>query len=104
MNSGDRGRREQLPSASALALQLWLASMLCWWVLGITFSRLWWLANTDQQRWILFCYAWEVPAVGWTGAVLLPYLAFQRLQRRLEAGDPGIARDLAAIRCGWRSW
>jgi CheY-like chemotaxis protein len=95
MNSGDRGRREQLPPASALALQLWLASMLCWWVIGITLSRLWWLANTDQQHWILFCYAWEVPAVGWTGAVLLPYLAFQRLQRRLEAGDPGIARDLA---------
>ncbi len=76
-------------------MQLWLASMLCWWVIGIPFSRLWWLVNASQLRWILICYAWEVPAVGWTGAVLLPFLAFRRLQRRLEAGDPTVARDLA---------
>jgi signal transduction histidine kinase/CheY-like chemotaxis protein len=82
-------------SARALALQLWLTSMLCWWVIGITFSRLWWLVNASQLRWILFCYAWEVPAVGWTGAVLLPYVGFRRLQRRLEAGDPDVGRDLA---------
>jgi signal transduction histidine kinase/CheY-like chemotaxis protein len=92
--SGSR-RRARLAPASALALQLWLVSMLCWWIIGIAFSRLWWLVNAHQQRWILFCYAWEVPAVGWTGAVLLPYLAFRRLQRRLEAGDPAIAHDLA---------
>ena len=36
MNSGGPGRREQLAPASALALQLWLASMLCWWIIGIT--------------------------------------------------------------------
>jgi signal transduction histidine kinase/CheY-like chemotaxis protein len=69
--------------------------MLCWWVIGVPFSRLWWLVNASQLRWILICYAWEVPAVGWTGAVLVPVLAFRRLQRRLEAGDPGVARDLA---------
>ena len=69
--------------------------MLCWWVIGITFSRLWWLVNASQLRWTLFCYAWEVPAVGWTGAVLLPYLGFRRLQRRLEGGDPSIGPDLA---------
>ncbi|MEP6687134.1 MAG: response regulator [Gemmatimonadales bacterium] len=79
----------------SLALQLWLTSMLCWWVIGVPFSRLWWLVNASQLRWILICYAWEVPAVGWTGAVLLPFLAFRRLQRRLEAGDPTVGRDLA---------
>jgi signal transduction histidine kinase len=68
--------------------------MLCWWVIGIPFSRLWWLVNASQQRWILICYAWEVPAVGWTGAVLLPVLAFRRLQRRLEAGDSAIGAGL----------
>jgi len=90
-----RPQRARLAPAPALALQLWLTSMLCWWVIGISFSRLWWLVNASQLRWILFCYAWEVPAVGWTGAVLLPFLGFRRLQRRLEAGDPGVGRDLA---------
>ena len=85
----------RLAPATALALQLWLTSMLCWWVIGISFSRLWWLVNTAQLNWILFCYAWEVPAVGWTGAVLLPYLGFRRLQRRLHAGDPAVGGALA---------
>ena len=31
----------RLAPATALALQLWLTSMLCWWVIGISFSRLW---------------------------------------------------------------
>jgi signal transduction histidine kinase/CheY-like chemotaxis protein len=84
-----------LAPARALALQLWLASVLCWWLIGITFLRLWWLVNGTQQRWILFCYAWEVPAIGWTGAVLLPWLGFRRLERRLREGDVTVARDLA---------
>ena len=88
-------RRARLTPAAGLALQLWLTSMLCWWIIGIPFSRLWWLVNASQQRWILICYAWEVPAVGWTGAVLLPFLAFRRLQHRLEAGDPAVGPDLA---------
>ena len=78
-----------------LTLQLWLASMLCWWVIGIPFSRLWWLVNEQQLRWILFCYAWQVPAIGWTGAVLLPYLLLRRLRRRLDQADPGLAADLS---------
>ena len=90
-----RPRFARIAPGTLLALQLWLTSMLCWWVIGIAFSRLWWLVNGTQLDWILFCYAWEVPAVGWTGAVVLPYLAFRRLQRRLEAGDPHIAPDLA---------
>ena len=85
----------RLAPGTVLALQLWLTSMLCWWVIGITFSRLWWLVNATQLDWILFCYAWEVPAVGWTGAVALPYIIFRRLQTRLEAGDPAIGPDLA---------
>jgi CheY-like chemotaxis protein len=85
----------RLTPAAGLALQLWLTSMLCWWIIGIPFSRLWWLVNASQQRWILIIYAWEAPAVGWTGAVLLPVLAFRRLQRRVEAGDPAVGPDLA---------
>ena len=97
--AGERPRAPSLQYAPAsagrhLAVQLWLTSVLCWWVIGISYSRLWWLVNATQLRWILFCYAWEVPAVGWTGAVPPPYLGFRLLQRRLEAGDPSVGRDL----------
>ena len=81
--------------AGRLAVRLWLASMACWWVVGIQFSRLWWLVNEKQLDWILFCYAWEVPAVGWTGAVLIPWLRLRRLMRRLPDGDPLTGRQLA---------
>ncbi len=81
--------------AGRLAVRLWLASMVCWWVVGIQFSRLWWLVNEKQLDWILFCYAWEVPAVGWTGAVLLPWLRLRGLVHRLPLGDPITSRQLA---------
>jgi signal transduction histidine kinase/ActR/RegA family two-component response regulator len=69
--------------------------MLCWWVAGIQFSRLWWLVNDKQLNWILFCYAWEVPAVGWTGVVLIPWLRLRRLVARLPYGGAETARRLA---------
>ncbi len=69
--------------------------MLCWWVIGIQFSQLWWLVNENQSTWIRFCYAWEVPAIGWTGAVLIPWLRLRRLARRLAEGDTGAGRHLA---------
>ena len=79
--------------AGRLALKLWLASMLCWWVAGIEFSRLWWLVNDRQLGWILFCYAWEVPVLGWTGAVVLPWLRLRRIAARLpEDGATGMRR------------
>ncbi|MEP6574780.1 MAG: hypothetical protein ABJD11_18925, partial [Gemmatimonadota bacterium] len=77
-----------------LAFRLWIMSVICWWVIGMPFSRLWWLVNQKQAGWIFFCYAWEVPAVGWTGAVLLPYLLWGRLRRSLEAGDPDALRRM----------
>lgn len=92
--SPPRAPRPRLTPGASLALQLWLTSMLCWWVIGVPLSRLWWLVTASQLRWILICYAWEVPALGWSGAVLLPFLGFRRLQRRLEAGDPTVGRDL----------
>ncbi len=76
-------------------MQLLLVSILGWWVIGIHFSRLWWLVNEKQLSWILFCYAWEVPAIGWTGAVLFPWLRLRRLIRRLPDGHPDTARQLA---------
>ena len=81
--------------AGRLALQLWLASILCWWVVGIQFSRLWWLVNEKQLGWILFCYAWEVPAIGWTGVVLVPWLRLRRLLASAARGDRDTGRELA---------
>ncbi len=81
--------------AGRLAFQLWLTSVLCWWVVGIPFSRLWWLVNEKQLDWILFCYAWEVPAIGWTGAVLIPWLRLRRLAARAAAGEREAGRQLA---------
>ena len=86
------------PAARAprrLAFRLWIASILCWWIIGVQFSELWWLVNATQLRWILFCYAWEAPAIGWTGAVVLPYLILRRLLRRLAQENPSAGQDLA---------
>ena len=78
-----------------LALQLWACSIVCWWVLGIPFSKLWWLVNGKQLHWIFLCYAWEVPVVGWTGAVLVPWLLWRRLTRNLSSATPETLRRLA---------
>jgi signal transduction histidine kinase len=67
-----------------LARRLFAQSIVCWWILGIGFSALWWLTNRHQMAWFLFCYAWEVPAIGWTGVVLLPWLRWTRIAESIE--------------------
>ncbi|HTA74394.1 MAG TPA: hybrid sensor histidine kinase/response regulator [Gemmatimonadaceae bacterium] len=62
-----------------LAIRLFLLSSACWWGAGLAFSNLWWLTNSHQLAWIMFCYAWEVPVVGWTGVVLLPILHWRAI-------------------------
>jgi signal transduction histidine kinase len=78
-----------------LALRLWLLSVGFWWALGIPFSAAWWLLNDLQLRWVLICYAWEVPVIGWGGAVLVPWLIWRRVSSRVAAGDQGAERALA---------
>jgi signal transduction histidine kinase/ActR/RegA family two-component response regulator len=78
-----------------LAWRLFALSILCWWGCGIAFSGLWWLTNRHQLAWIVFCYAWEVPVVGWTGVVVLPLLRWRAIGRALAAGEPGSVRALA---------
>ena len=95
-NAGSVNRTGRL-----LALQLWLCSVVCWWGLGIPFSRLWWLVNEKQLHWILFCYAWEVPAVGWTGAVIVPWYPVAAAHARSllrHAGYAPTARPLSLPR------
>jgi signal transduction histidine kinase/ActR/RegA family two-component response regulator len=70
-----------------LAVQLLGLSIVCWWMIGLGFSGLWWLNNSHQLAWILFCYAWEVPAIGWSGAVLVPWLRWRGIGRLLATED-----------------
>ncbi|MGH7591297.1 MAG: HAMP domain-containing protein [Gemmatimonadales bacterium] len=80
-----------------LALRLWLISMLCWWVVGVAFSAIWWRVNPDQLRWVIICYLWEVPLVGWLGLVGGTWLLWRRMLQRHRAGHPGVARDIALL-------
>ncbi|HEU5358823.1 MAG TPA: hybrid sensor histidine kinase/response regulator, partial [Gemmatimonadales bacterium] len=78
-------------------MQLWLISTVCWWVIGIPFSTIWWLMNPEQLRWVLICYAWEVPIVGWLGLVGGAWLLWRRIIRRHRAGHLDSSRDVAAL-------
>lgn len=80
-----------------LALRLWFLSIAFWWVLGIPFSTAWWLLNDLQLKWVFICYGWEVPVIGWSGAVLVPWWIWTRLSARLDRGDPGAEADLARV-------
>ncbi|HEX5385729.1 MAG TPA: ATP-binding protein [Gemmatimonadales bacterium] len=93
MNTPARPAGPAARAGRLLAAKLWLASVICWWALGIPFSRLWWLVNPKQAHAILVCYAWQVPLVGWPGAVLLPWLLWRRVARR--ASEPDAARRIA---------
>jgi signal transduction histidine kinase/CheY-like chemotaxis protein len=77
-----------------LAWRLFGLSIVCWWVLGLAFSGLWWLTNRAQLEWILFCYAWEVPVIGWTGVVLFPWLRWQSVGRLIDEAAPSAVRAL----------
>ena len=79
-----------------LALRLFVLSTVCWWVLGLAFSGLWWLTDGLQLDWYFFCYAWEVPVIGWTGAVVLPWLRWLAISRMVDAGEPRAVRALAS--------
>jgi signal transduction histidine kinase/CheY-like chemotaxis protein len=56
-------------------------------MIGLGFSGLWWLNNPHQLAWIVFCYAWEVPAIGWSGVVLVPWLRWRSIGRLLDVED-----------------
>jgi signal transduction histidine kinase/ActR/RegA family two-component response regulator len=77
-----------------LAWRLFGLSVVCWWVLGLAFSGLWWLTNHLQLEWILFCYAWEVPVIGWTGAVFFPLLRWRAVGRLIDETAPSAVRAL----------
>jgi signal transduction histidine kinase/CheY-like chemotaxis protein len=87
------------PLGRRLATRLFALSIACWWGAGLAFSNLWWLTNSHQLAWIVFCYAWEVPVIGWTGVVIIPLLRWRAIGRGLVAEDPRSVRPLTCYAC-----
>ena len=56
-----------------------------WWGLGLPYSLFSWVLDAEQLRWVLICYAWEVPVAGLLGPVLFPQLWFGAIERRWDA-------------------
>src|SRR5437016_13503391 len=65
--------------------------MATWWGFGLPYSLFSWLLDPPQLRWVLICYAWEVPVAGGLGPVLFPLLWFRAIERHWDHTfrDPG---------------
>jgi signal transduction histidine kinase len=80
-----------------------LVAIATWWGLGLPYSLYTWLLDPRQLRWVLFCYAWEVPAAGLLGPVLFPLIWFRTIERRWDqvfsrsSPEPAEIADLEAI-------
>ena len=68
-----------------------LVAMATWWGFGLPYSLFSWLLDPMQLRWVLICYAWEVPVAGCLGPVLFPLLWFRTIERHWDHTfrDPG---------------
>src|SRR4029077_2702369 len=55
-----------------------------WWGLGLPYSLFAWLLDIQQVKWVLICYAWEVPVAGALGPLLFPLLWFRNIERRWD--------------------
>jgi two-component system NarL family sensor kinase len=77
-----------------------LVAMGTWWGLGLPYSLFAWLLDAQQLRWVLICYAWEVPAAGALGPVLFPQRWWRGIERRWDAifqSGAAAAEDAAAL-------
>jgi len=70
--------RQSILAGALVAVATWLG-------LGLPYSMYAWILDPTQMRWVLFCYAWEVPAAGLLGPVLFPMLWFGDITRRWDA-------------------
>jgi hypothetical protein len=61
-----------------------LVAVAVWWGLGLPYSLAAWLLDERQLRWTLICYAWEVPAAGLLGPVLVPQIWWRDVMRRWD--------------------
>jgi two-component system NarL family sensor kinase len=53
-----------------------------WCGVGLPYSLFAWLLDAEQLRWVLICYAWEVPLLALLGPFLLPLRWFHDIERR----------------------
>jgi two-component system NarL family sensor kinase len=61
-----------------------LVAVAVWWGLGLPYSLTTWLLDGEQVRWTLICYAWEVPAAGLLGPVVVPQIWWRDVMRRWD--------------------
>jgi signal transduction histidine kinase len=76
-----------------LILAAALVAMATWWGLGLPYSLYAWVLDAEQLRWVLLCYAWEVPVAGGLGPLLVPQIWLRGIERRWDRvfGGPGPA-------------
>lgn len=67
-----------------LILAAALVAMATWWGIGLPYSLYAWLLDAEQIRWVLICYAWEVPVAGGLGPLLVPQLWLRSIERRWD--------------------
>jgi len=69
-----------------------LVAMTTWWGFGLPYSLFSWLLDPVQRGWVLICYAWEVPAAGLLGPVLVSQIWWRDVIRRWDRviGAPGV--------------
>lgn len=69
-----------------------LVAVAVWWGLGLPYSLAAWLLDERQLKWTLICYAWEVPAAGLLGPVLVSQIWWRDVIRRWDRviGAPGV--------------
>ena len=65
-------------------LKIAVVAMATWWGLGLPYSLFGWLLDPSQLRWVLVCYAWEVPFCGLVGPLLFPLLWWRRIEARWD--------------------
>jgi two-component system NarL family sensor kinase len=91
-----------------------LVAVVVWWGLGLPYSLTAWLLDDQQLKWTLICYAWEVPAAGLLGPVLVPQIWWRDVVRhwdrvfatpgRVDAAEADIVEGQILdypIRVGW---
>src|SRR4029077_20056324 len=65
-------------------LKIAVVAMATWWGLGLPYSLFGWLLDPTQLRWVLICYAWEVPFCGFVGPLLFPFRWWRRIEARWD--------------------
>lgn len=92
-----RGARAAEPRPESYRWSIRVAALVAmgtWWGVGLPYSLYAWLLDPKQLRWVLICYAWEVPVCGFLGPFLFPLLWFRAIERRWQRVFDGERVDI----------